>query len=404
MRLPANTAAEKALLSAILHDPHALDEIDISPDMFSYERHAKIFQAMRDGHTDIVSIHNATQIPPSNLTAIMGENFTSANIEKYAGIVREKFIRRELIKSCSMAMQAAGDETSDIDESLAEFQKNIQIADSTKIYTMQELAKDRWEDETGIQGVKTGFKDIDRILTCLKNGELVILAGRTSIGKTTLGLDIALNAARRKKSVLIFSLEMSAPRIADRLICAHGMIPGQAYRQRDYDRDKVEEAISGVYDLPILVYDKRVSTAEIRSKCMRVKAKHGLDLVLIDFITLVKDKREGKMSTADHVGEVAKRLQEVAKEINVPFVVMSQMNRNVEGRQDKIPMLSDLRDSGNIEEAADVVMFVHRPDYYGLEGEPMVIIAKNRDGPVGREELTYHNSIPTFRDRESAPF
>ena len=224
------------------------------------------------------------------------------------------------------------------------------------------------------------------------------------MGKTTLALDIALNAAESGEPVLIFSLEMSAHRIADRLICAKAMVPGLKYRQGEVDVTATCEELA---HLPVMVYDKRVSTAEIRSKCLRVKAKHGLKLVLVDFLTLIKDKRDSRASTADHVGEIAQNLQEIGKELDVPLIVMSQMNRGSDGRENKTPQLSDLRASGNIEEAADVVAFIHRPDYYGQEGEPQIIVAKNRDGPTGRVNVKFFSDIPTFRNLgrdEDAPF
>lgn len=416
MNVPHDANAEQALLGAIIIEPDilptVLDYIH-DPAQFYIQKNALVFKAMLElfnaGKTlDLVEIGAITKDLPY-LLELSNSTPTAANAENYARIVKEKAIRRELLRACAKGVELAKDESKrDLDAVISEVEAGIFHATKQnfqgKIYSMKDLAKDRWENcfsgkDKEAPGVKTGFYDLDALITCLKNGELTIIAGRTSMGKTTLALDIARNVATAGHPVMIFSLEMSAERIADRVICAHGMIPGQLFRSGQYgDQAHISKTIAEVYELPLYVYDKRVTTTEIRAKAMQVK---NLGLVVVDFLTLIKDKRQGNVSTADHVGEIAKRLQETAKELNVPFVVLSQMNRGIETREKKRPKLSDLRDSGNIEEAADNVIFVHRPSYYD-ENEPKDVanlyIDKQRDGPTGAVKLLYYDMIPTFRN------
>ena len=366
MNVPHDANAEQALLGAIIIEPDVLPTVlDYihDPAQFYIQKNALVFKAMLELFNagkplDIVEISAITKDLPY-LLELSNSTPTSANAENYARIVKEKAIRRELLRACAKGIELAKDESKrDLDAVIGEVEAGIFHATKQnfqgKIYSMKDLARDRWEDcfsgkDKEAPGVKTGFYDLDALITCLKNGELTIIAGRTSMGKTTLALDIARNVATAGHPVMIFSLEMRAERIADRIICAHGMIPGQLFRSGQYgDQEHISKTIAEVYELPLYVYDKRVTTTEIRAKAMQVK---GLKLVVVDFLTLIKDKRQGNVSTADHVGEIAKRLQETAKELNVPFVVLSQMNRGIETREKKRPKLSDLRDSGNIEEA-----------------------------------------------------
>ena len=415
MSMPHSQEAEAAVLGAIIIDPDIfpviLDHIS-EPEQFFIKKNAEVFTAMlgvfNKGKTiDIVEISAITKDMPY-LMELSQATPTSANAENYAKIVKQKAVRRQLYLACAKGVEITRhNDMRDIDEIVSEVEAGIFHATrqnfTGKIYTMKELAINRWEESVAGTvapvGVKTGFADIDTLLTCLKKGELTILAGRTSMGKTTLALDIARNVAKAGHQVMIFSLEMSAARIADRMICAEGTIPGQLYRLGRYtNRKKLNDAIAAVHDMPISVYDNRVSTTEIRAKSMRVK---NLGLVVVDFLTLIKEKRQGNMSTADHIGEIAKRLQEIAKEINVPFLVLAQMSRGIENRESKKPKLSDLRDSGNIEEAADNVLFIHREEYFDKnkpKGVATVYIEKQRDGPTGSAELTYVDVIPTFRD------
>jgi replicative DNA helicase len=416
MNVPHDANAEQALLGAIIIEPDilptVLDYIH-DPAQFYIQKNAMVFKAMLELFNaskplDLVEISAITKDLPY-LLELSNSTPTAANAENYARIVKEKAIRRELLRACAKGVELAKDESKrDLDAVIGEVEAGIFHATKQnfqgKIHSMKDLAKNRWEDCFGDKdkpapGVKTGFYDLDALITCLKNGELTIIAGRTSMGKTTLALDIARSVATAGNPVMIFSLEMRAERIADRIICAQGMIPGQLFRSGQYgDQVHVSRTIAEVYELPLYVYDKRVTTTEIRAKAMQVK---DLKLVVVDFLTLIKDKRQGNVSTADHVGEIAKRLQETAKELNVPFVVLSQMNRGIETREKKRPKLSDLRDSGNIEEAADNVIFVHRPSYYD-ENEPkdvaILYIDKQRDGPTGAVKLLYYDMIPTFRN------
>lgn len=417
MNMPHDQAAEQAVLGAMLIDPECLPAvIDILPaaDLFYSSRHREIFAAMltlfhRGEAIDAVSVASTIGGRTADVTKALFEianaTPTAANVAHYAKIVRDKAISRRLMKACHEGIALAADESQELDARVAAVEESIHKAGNGlfagKNLTMRELAH-RCMDEYGAKpqpATKTGFCDFDNLVGGFRPGELVVIAGRTSIGKTTFALDIARQVAAHGTKVQIFSLEMSAERLFVRLICAHGHIPGYLYRQGKADNSQVLRAAGEVYKLPITVYDQRVTTAEIHAKSLLVK---DLGLVVVDFITLIKDKRDGRLSTADHVGEVAKRLQEIAKKLNVPVLALSQMNRNVEARQTKTPQLSDLRDSGNIEEAADMVIFLHRDGHYDRdkpkENKATVIVAKNRDGPTGQVDLAYFDYVPTFRN------
>ena len=413
MKLPHDLTAEQAVLGAIIIDPDKLpivmDYIP-DPDMFHSPKHQQVYTAMldlfnRSEGIGLVEVAAKT----GNMAGLMelaNTTPTSANAENYARIVKEKAVARRLVKACYNGMTLAADESQGIDERVAaveaELYKASEAVFTGKNRTTKELAKTCMMSygEQVMPSIKSGFYDLDNLITGFRPGELVIVAGRTSMGKTTLALNIAGNIAAQGIPVQIFSLEMTAERVTDRLICVQGNLPGQVYRQGKADIQQVQAAAAKVYELPIFIYDRRVSTPEIRAKCMRIK---NLGLVVVDFITLIKDKRINNASTADHVGEIAKRLQEIAKELRVPFLVLSQMNRQVESREDKTPRLSDLRESGNIEEAADTILFLHRPDYYDRNvpktNTAEVIIAKQRDGPTGSIELGYFDYVPTFRNK-----
>ncbi len=404
---------ENNLTGCLLLDPGCIVEILglVKPEMFKDGKNKLIFQTMVEAFEtnntlDMIDIQEKTQIPASYLTAIAGEVVSSAGVVKYAKKARDGYLRRTIYQGIAKNAKLLHNEAMPLEEVLGKIEGVISIDESgADIREMSDLAVNRWEDQKEGKrdvGVKTGFCDLDRLLGCFKNGELVIIAGRTSMGKTTLALDIARQVAQQENTVLVFSLEMSAERVADRLICAKALVGGQVYRNMELTeemQEKIDDAIGQVYTLPVKVCDKRVTTLELKAKALRVKAKFGLKMIIVDFITLLKDKRDSRTSTADHVGEIAKNLQETAKELNVPVVALSQMNREIEKRSNKRPQLSDLRDSGNIEEAADVVIFVHRPEYFDENGDPELIIGKNRDGPTGTVELKYFDHIPTFRDR-----
>lgn len=413
MKMPHDLTAEQAVLGAILIDPGTLPTVlDIlpTPDMFYSTLHQRIYTSMlaifsAGEDMDIVVLAEKIGGDGKALRIVADSTPTSANAPAYARIVRNKAIARRIIKACYEGVTLAGDETIELDERIAAIEAEIHTA-SDMLFTgtnktMRELAHQCMNHygEGMFSNLKTGFYDLDNHVGGFRPGEMIVCAGRTGLGKTTFCLDIARHVAARDIPVQIFSLEMSAERIFNRLACAQGSIPGFLFRQGKADPSQVLNAAAAVHRLPITVYDRRVTTAEIKAMCLRQK---NLGLVVVDFITLIKDKRVGNVSTADHIGEIAKRLQEIAKELNVPMVVASQMNRQIESRSEKQPNLSDLRDSGNIEEAADMVLFLHREGYYdkniSTDRTAKVIIAKNRDGPTGAVEVTYLDYIPTFRN------
>jgi replicative DNA helicase len=355
------------------------------------------------------------------LTEISVRTVSSANVEYHARIVLERFLKRQLIKVAGEIAQQCYDETTDaLDEVDRAEQRIFEVAEKRlrRSYSgMKKLTKDAIErifsmsagEGDGITGVPTGFTQLDQLLSGLQPSDLVIVAARPSMGKTAFALSVAREASRRGKAVGIFSLEMSAQQLVLRLISADAAVGLQALRSGRLSNAEMHEIVTRVDSLmnaQIYIDDSAgLSPVEFRAKCRRMKMEHKIDLVMVDYLQLMHapkaESREREISVISHT------LKAVAKELNIPVIALSQLNRTLEARADKRPMLSDLRESGSIEQDADVVMFIHRPEYYKItafedgrstENIAEIIVGKQRNGPTGDIRLFYQKELAAFHD------
>jgi replicative DNA helicase len=433
---PHSTDAEVAVLGAMLIDKDAVSKVVevVDAECFYHEKHVLIFKAMmamfeRGVTIDLVSLSDQLQRDGTlervggmfALTEISVRTVSSANVEYHARIVLERFLKRQLIKVAGEIAQQCYDETTDaLDEVDRAEQRIFEVAEKRlrRSYSgMKKLTKDAIErifsmsagEGDGITGVPTGFTQLDQLLSGLQPSDLVIVAARPSMGKTAFALSVAREASRRGKAVGIFSLEMSAQQLVLRLISADAAVGLQALRSGRLSNAEMHEIVTRVDSLmnaQIYIDDSAgLSPVEFRAKCRRMKMEHKIDLVMVDYLQLMHapkaESREREISVISHT------LKAVAKELNIPVIALSQLNRTLEARADKRPMLSDLRESGSIEQDADVVMFIHRPEYYKItafedgrstENIAEIIVGKQRNGPTGDIRLFYQKELAAFHD------
>lgn len=430
---PHSTEAEVAVLGAMLIDKSAVSKVVeiLDEECFYHEQYRTIFASMvamfeRGVTIDIITLNN--ELTRNGVLERVGGTFaltdlslraiTAANVEHHARIVLERFLKRQLIGVAGEIIVDCFDETTDaLDEVDRAEQRIFEVAERRlkRSYSgMEKLAKNVLEhiltfgdDHDGITGVPSGFQKLDEMLAGFQKTDLLILAARPSMGKTAFALSVARNAATAGHAVGVFSLEMSAQQLVMRFISADSEINLQRLRSgrlSDSDRQQLVRRLDNLMKAPIYIDDSAALTpVEFRAKCRRMKMEHGISLVVVDYLQLMHapkaESREREISMISHT------LKQVAKELDIPVLALSQLNRGVEGRADKRPMLSDLRESGSIEQDADVVMFVHRPEYYKIDkfedGTPTeniaeIIVGKQRNGPTGTARLFYDNSLAKF--------
>ncbi|MCC8410275.1 replicative DNA helicase [Mucilaginibacter sp. UR6-1] len=434
---------EEAVLGALMLEKDALSSvIDIlKPEVFYKDSHQKIFQAIRilfekTSPVDILTVtaHLRSQ---GELEMIGGAYYiteltnrvaSAANIEYHARIIIQKFIQRELIRISTDVINSAYEDTTDVLDLLDKAEKNLfDIAqnnlrrDSRKMDDlMHEALRDieALKDKTdGLTGVASGFTELDRMTSGWQKSDLVIIAARPAMGKTAFVLSCARNAAVDfDKPVAVFSLEMSSVQLVNRLISGEAQIEQEKIRKGNLEPWEWEQIHSKVRKLEqaTLIIDDTpaLNIFEFRAKCRRLKAQHDIQLIIIDYLQLMHGKNDGKGGNREQeIGSISRALKSVAKELNVPVIALSQLSRAVESRPggSKRPMLSDLRESGSIEQDADMVLFLYRPEYYGLDvdednnptqGVGEVIIAKHRNGETGRVRLRFVGKYVKFEDLE----
>jgi len=406
----------------------------LDAECFYHDKHIRIYNAMmamfeRGVTIDLVSLTDQLQRDGMleqvggmfALTELTVRTVSAANVENHARIVLERFLKRQLIRVASEIVRDCYDETTDaLDEVDRAEQRIFDVAEKRlrRSYSgMKKLTKDAIEkissmsskETDGITGVPTGFTQLDQLLSGLQPADLVIVAARPSMGKTAFALSIAREASRKGKSVGVFSLEMSAQQLVLRLISADAQIGLQSLRSGRLSQSEMHGLVTRIDDLMnanIYIDDSAgLSPVEFRAKCRRMKIEHKIDLVIVDYLQLMHapraESREREISMISHA------LKAVAKELQVPVMALSQLNRTLESRADKRPMLSDLRESGSIEQDADVVMFIHRPEYYKIatfedgrstENVAEVIVGKQRNGPTGDVRLFYQKELAAFHD------
>ena len=431
---PQNIDAEQSVLGAMLLNKEAVYKVMeiLSPDDFYRDSHKLIYQAIlelvdKDTPLDMITVseqlrHNGTLEQAggvSYIATLASIVPTAANVEHYARIVEEKALLRTLIqlsnRVSTMGYEGNEDVTSMLDvveQSLSELANRRQTSAFTPINEVLiktfEQVEQMAQNKGSITGVPTGFVDFDKLTCGLQKSDLIILAARPSMGKTTLGLMMALNAAVRAKiPVAVFSLEMSKEQLVQRMLCAEAMVDQHKLRtgfleQEDWNR--LTEVAGYLADAPIYIDDTAsISIRELRAKARRLQGEKGLGLIVIDYLQLMQGSRRIE-SRQQEIAEISRSLKGIAKELNVPVIALSQLSRAVEQRQDKKPIMSDLRESGSIEQDADVVIFIYRDEYYNPESEKKgiaeIIIAKQRNGPIGSVELGFFKEYTKFVNLE----
>lgn len=436
-----NLDAERTTLGALLTDPDKLIDVGplLRPDDFYDPIHAAIYGAMQRLHeerrpVDLVTVSDAlkgdhtidTIGGPAFLADLANEVPTASHAVQYAAIVREKSLRRQLGAVGRTIVQLASTEGRGAGELLESAEREIlslsrQSPDSRPA-TLTDLAGQRYEHYTALYeaedasahyGIATGFERLDHLLTGLTPGHLMILAGRPSMGKTALALDIARNVAgRQAKAVTIFSLEMTKEQLFDRLIAGAIGIEASKLRQGHLTEEefaRMGAAFDRLQDLPISIDDDPDTTlANLRSKARRQQMEHGLDLLIVDYLQLIEvtDRAAGENQT-QRITYISKSLKTLARELQCPVIALSQLSRSCEQRTPSIPILSDLRDSGAIEQDADTVLMLYRAGYYDEDGDNPdatdVYVRKNRHGPTGRVELRFDRQRMAFHSIAPTP-
>lgn len=430
---PHNMEAEQAVLGAIFLEPSTIITATelLVPEDFYRTSHQLIFSVMmglseRNEPVDVVTVTNALQTSKrleeiggvSYLAELAGSAPTAANIEYYCSIVAEKATLRRLIRTATQIVSDSYTREDAVEGILDDAERKIlEVAEQKRggefqsikdilmeTYDNIEMLQKRQDDVTG---TPTGFLELDRMTAGFQKSDLIIVAARPSVGKTAFALNIAQNVAiKNEANVAIFSLEMGARQLAMRMLCAEGNIDAQKLRTgklEDEDWQKLTYAMGSLSRAGIYIDDSPgIRINDIRSKCRRLKQEKGLDMVIIDYLQLIMgsggaNRQENRQQ---EVSEISRTLKAMARELDVPVIALSQLSRGVESRQDKRPMMSDIRESGSIEQDADVVAFLYRDDYYNKESEKQniieIIIAKQRNGPVGTVELAFVKEYSKF--------
>ncbi|MBC6309846.1 replicative DNA helicase [Listeria sp. FSL L7-1582] len=433
---PQNVEAEQAVLGAVFLQPEALitaSEI-LMPDDFYRQAHQHIFQAMLElsdqgKAVDVVTIYEALASTGKiedvgglpYLTELSGAVPTAANLEYYAHIVEDKALLRRLIRTATQIATDSYAREDEVETLMDEAEKNILEVSSrknvgafknikdvlVKTYDDIEILHNRKGDITGIP---SGFSALDHMTAGFQRNDLIIVAARPSVGKTAFALNIAQNVATKTdENVAIFSLEMGAEQLVMRMLCAEGNINAQNLRTGSLTADdwqKLTIAMGTLSNSGIYIDDSPgVRVNEIRSKCRRLQQEAGLGMIVIDYLQLISGSgRNGGENRQQEVSEISRSLKALARELKIPVIALSQLSRSVESRQDKRPMMSDIRESGSIEQDADIVAFLYRDDYYDHESENdgtiEIIIAKQRNGPVGTVQLAFVKEYNKFVNLE----
>ena len=429
---PASVEAEQAVLGAMLLKPEAVTTAaeELSADDFYRETHRLIYEAMMElkDRTEPVDLVTLTEqlkkadklakiggIPA--LSLIANSVPTAANVHYHARIVHEKAQLRSLISAATEIAGAAYESADEVEDIMDNAEKRILAVSSGKrskdFVPLQEILLDtleqidaRYNNKGSITGLPTGFTELDHLTAGLQKSDLILVAARPSMGKTAFTLNIAAHVVlRAKEPVAFFSLEMSKEQLVQRLLCSEGRIDSQRLRVGELEEKEWGDLIDTANRLsaaPLYIDDTpSITVMELRSKARRLKAEHGLSLIVIDYLQLMQGRAsKNGDNRQQEISEISRSLKALARELNVPVIALSQLSRSVESRQVKRPMLSDLRESGSLEQDADIVMFLYREDYYDPETENKniteVIIAKHRNGPVDTVDLTFLKQFTKF--------
>ncbi len=431
--LPNNIEAEKALLGSVFWSYGALQKAceEVDKEMFYLDSNSKIFEVILELYKDKkpVDINTLTTelVNKKLINTIGGVEYlneitdsvaTGANIEYYINTVVEKFTLRRMIEVATNIVKVANDPETDVSSAVEQAEKSIlnvgKFRRTTEFRKVQDVLTKAQEDlETlaknkgRITGLTTGLIDLDNLTEGLKPTQLVIIAARPAVGKTAFALNITCAAAKAtKKNIAVFSLEMPAEQLIMRMISSLGQIDNkklQTGRMENEDWRRVNEAISQLADTNIYFHDAGgITASEIKAKCRRLSTQgEGLGLVIIDYLQLIDSSNKYSGSRQQEVSEISRALKTMALELEVPVIALSQLSRSVEKREDKKPVLSDLRESGSIEQDADIVAALHAPDVQIPEGDDVpvpiqLIILKHRNGPIATIDMLFKKKTSTF--------
>ncbi len=435
--LPHNSEAEQAILGAMLIYPNVIKEVydqALEADDFYLDIHKRIYNAMVylidqgkpiDPTTLVTRLQDSEELHlvggADYIVSLSNSAVTSANVLYYIEIVQKKAYARRLIETAEKIAEEGFDSSNELDDLMDDAERKIldvtrrrkaENFKSSKMVianVMEEIANLR-NSTDGVTGIRTGYKALDKITNGFQRGDLIILAARPSMGKTAFALNIALQSAERNPgAVAIFSLEMPAEQLMRRMMSAKSGIEGQKLRTgflKPEEMNRLHETASEMSYVKLFIDDSAVvKIPDIFSKCRKLQSEHGLDMVVIDYLQLIASSgKKGSDNRQQEVSDISRSLKALARELNVPVIALSQLSRSVETRTDKRPMLSDLRESGAIEQDADIVMFLYRDDYYEKDEEKKsedqvvteVDMQKHRNGAVGKIRLWFQKSINSF--------
>ena len=432
---PQDLIAEQSVIGSMLLDKNAIVRAVevLQPDSFYRDAHRYIYEVIldlfdRSEPVDLVTVTDALRksgkIDAAGgsvyVTDLLNSVPTAANVEYYAKIVEEKATLRRLIDAGTKIVGLGFEPGQDVDQVVDQAEKMVfgialkRVREGfSKIDNVIKGVLDRidslYDKKESITGSPTGYPDLDAMTAGFQNSDLIILAARPSVGKTALALNIAQNVAIKYKiPVAIFSLEMSKEQLAQRMLCSEAEVNAQKLKTAslsDTGWKKLTRALGRLSEAPIFIDDSAsLTSTEIRAKSRRLKIERGLGLVIVDYMQLMRGRKRVE-NRVQEISEISRSLKTLARELDVPVLALSQLSRAVEQRTDRIPRLSDLRESGEIEQTADLVMFIHRDDYYNPGSDrgniAEIIIAKQRNGPVGTIELVFRKEIAKFSSKES---
>jgi len=431
---PQNIEAEQSVLGGILIENEAINKVMeiLSAEDFYRDAHRKIFYALtnlseRDEPADLITLTNElrkiNQLDSvggaSYITSLIDSVPTAANIQYYAKIIKEKALLRKLIETSTEIITQSYQDRGEVEEFLDEAERAFfQISEDRvrpSFYPIRYIVKESFktieklfEKKELVTGVPSGFRDLDQKTAGFQRSDLIIVAGRPSMGKTAFCLNLAEYAAIEKRiPVAIFSLEMSKEQLVIRMLCSEAHVEGNRLRTgflNESDWPRLTLAAGNLSDAPIFIDDSAaLSVLELRAKARRLNAEHGLGLIVVDYLQLMKGRARTE-SRQQEISEISRSLKALAKEINIPVIAVSQLSRRTEERQGMRPQLSDLRESGAIEQDADLILFIYRDEVYNRaednpnRGKAEVIIGKQRNGPIGKIELAFLDKYTTFKE------
>ena len=436
--MPASRSAEAAVLGSMALDPKCISEVvvQLKAEAFYHVENQMIFDALgslydkREGSVDGVLLRDELS-KRGQLEEVGGVEYLakvlqavpiSTNVLHYSKIVHDKWVMREVITAASEILYDAYDEGGDAGEKLDQAEQKIFTVTNRKTGGSASALKDlvvqvyeaiEKRDGTHVTGLATGYIELDEMTCGLQNGEMVIIAGRPSMGKTSLALNMAEHIGiKEKKAVAIFSMEMGEQQLAERFLCSNSGVDAQMVRKGLLEDEHYSDLVRACGDLseaPIYIDDTAgLTPLEVRAKSRRLKSRHNIQCIIIDYLQLMSSSNSRNESRQQEITLISRRLKALARELNVPVIVLSQLNRAAESREGHRPRMSDLRESGSIEQDADVVMLLHREDYYH-RGEPdyedthtaEIIIAKQRNGPTGTVKLMFMEERAKFENLQT---